>query len=79
MYLRNSFAVFSSPFTLHSSQKIKLMESKKIKLIEFKPNGVSIQYLDSGKKVRISRSFFKKQIDAGNFELVNPKAMPAVL
>jgi hypothetical protein len=53
------------------------MESRNIKLIEFKPNGVTIQYLDNGKIVQISRSFFKKQIDAGNFELVNPKAVPA--
>ncbi len=51
----------------------------KIRFLREMPTGIEIEIVSTGQRLTLSRSFVRKQIDAGLYEVVNQREMPAVL
>ena len=50
-----------------------------IRLLRQMPTGVEIEIVSTGQRLALSRSFVRKQIEAGIYEVVNSEEMPVAL
>ena len=52
-------------------------ETVKVEIVKVKPTHIELKVLSSNRFTKMGKQFFRRRMDAGLYDVVNPKALPS--
>jgi hypothetical protein len=52
-------------------------ETVKVEFLKVKPTHVELKFLTNNHVIKMGKQFFRRRLDMGAYEIVNPKALPS--
>lgn len=52
-------------------------EAVKVEILKVRPTHIELKILSSNRFTKMGKNFFRRRLDAGLYDVVNPKALPS--